>query len=182
MELFLHNFASHSCLDCDRNDTKTCPGGICINDTLNCGKKHKEFSVQDSPMMVFFSLENFWSLRYCEVLSRWGHNKETIWALLFLCEGNPFVTYGSLHKRPVLESFNLFYFFFYPYKLLPVISAITFLWVIVVITFSISTVYVHVYVNQLYVEFIWRNIKILMFSIISTKLGIDMLYMSISMG
>ena len=41
MKLFIFTFIFYSCLDCDRNDTKACPGGLCINDTLNCGKNYQ---------------------------------------------------------------------------------------------------------------------------------------------
>ena len=38
----------------------------------------------------------------------WRHGKETLSALLILCEGNPVVTGGSLHKGPVIWSPDVF--------------------------------------------------------------------------
>ena len=35
------------------------------------------------------------------------HNMETLYALLVLCEGNPPVTGGSLHKGQVIWSFDI---------------------------------------------------------------------------
>ena len=42
--------------------------------------------------------------------AKWVHEMETFSGLLDLCEGNPLVTAGFLHKRPVMRTFDVGFF------------------------------------------------------------------------